>query len=224
MNYHYELPSFGVAKSLVAPIERLSGQKISEILSSVTREQITGYFRLRHNRQDAIWEEIYKQKPELRGQPIEYALDNTSISTYSNTLSEAQFGHAKRDPDLKQINYTVICDQRSGDIVFSHMFDGAVNDVSSLSNILFSMREAGFDLAKNILVTDRGYSSLENVQRMINLNIRYLQGVRYIEDSLKQRFAKHRDSLVRTLSTVARKRHLPSRLPSPGRKTQRQVD
>ena len=31
---------------------------------------------LRHNRQDAIWEEIYKQNPELRGQPIEYALDN----------------------------------------------------------------------------------------------------------------------------------------------------
>ena len=117
--------------------KRLSGQKISEILSSVTREQVTGYFRLRHNRQDAIWEEIYKQNPELRGQPIEYALDNTSISTYSNTLSEAQFGHAKRDPDLKQINYTVICDQRSGDIVFSHMFDGAVNDVSSLSDILF---------------------------------------------------------------------------------------
>lgn len=94
----------------------------------------------------------------MRGQPIEYALDNTSISTYSNTLSEAQFGHAKRDPDLKQINYTVICDQRSGAIVFSHMFDGAVNDVSSLSDILFSMREAGFDLDKNILVTDRGYS------------------------------------------------------------------
>lgn len=177
--------------------KRLSGQKISEILSSVTREQVTGYFRLRHNRQDAIWEEIYKQNPELRGQPIEYALDNTSISTYSNTLSEAQFGHAKRDPDLKQINYTVICDQRSGDIVFSHMFDGAVNDVSSLSDILFSMREAGFDLDKNILVTDRGYSSLENVQRMINLNIRYLQGVRYIEDSLKQRFAKHRNSLYK---------------------------
>lgn len=54
------------------------------------------------------------------------------------------------------------------------MFDGAVNDVSSLSDILFSMREAGFDLDKNILVTDRGYSSLENVQKMINLNIRYL--------------------------------------------------
>ena len=30
---------------------------------------------------------------------------------------------------------------------------------------------------------------------MINLEIKYLQGVRYIEDSLKQRFAKHSDAL-----------------------------
>ena len=174
---------------------RLTGQKISELLSSVTREQVTKYFKLRHNRQDEVWEEIYKKQPELRSRPIEYALDNTSISTYSNTLSEAQYGHAKRDPELKQINYTIICDQRSGDIVFAYMYDGAVNDVSALSDILFAMQEAEFKLEKNILVTDRGYSSLVNVQKMINLEIKYLQGVRYIEDSLKQRFAKHSDAL-----------------------------
>lgn len=174
---------------------RLTGQKISELLSSVTREQVTKYFKLRHNRQDEVWEEIYKKQPELRSRPIEYALDNTSISTYSNTLSEAQYGHAKRDPELKQINYTIICDQRSGDIVFAYMYDGAVNDVSALSDILFAMQEAEFKLEKNILVTDRGYSSLINVQKMINLDIKYLQGVRYVEDSLKQRFAKHSDAL-----------------------------
>ena len=174
---------------------RLTGQKISELLSSVTREQVTKYFKLRHNRQDEVWEEIYKKQPELRSRPIEYALDNTSISTYSNTLSEAQYGHAKRDPELKQINYTIICDQRSGDIVFAYMYDGAVNDVSALSDILFAMQEAEFKLEKNILVTDRDYSSLVNVQKMINLEIKYLQGVRYIEDSLKQRFAKHSDAL-----------------------------
>ena len=174
---------------------RLTGQKISELLSSVTREQVTKYFKLRHNRQDEVWEEIYKKQPELRSRPIEYALDNTSISTYSNTLSEAQYGHAKRDPELKQINYTIICDQHSGDIVFAYMYDGAVNDVSALSDILFAMQEAEFKLEKNILVTDRGYSSLINVQKMINLEIKYLQGVRYVEDSLKQRFAKHSDAL-----------------------------
>lgn len=53
-----------------------------------------------------------------------------SISTYSNTLSDAQFGHSPRDPDLKQINYTIICDQRSDNIAFSHLFNGGVSSVS----------------------------------------------------------------------------------------------
>lgn len=144
--------------------KRLTGQRISEILAAVDGEKVVKYFRLRHNRQDAVWEEIYKRNPALRGRPIKYALDNTSISTYSDTIAEAQFGHAKRDPDLKQINYTVICDQCSGDIVFAHMYEGAVNDVTALSDILHAMTNAGFDLDKNILVTDRGYSSLENIQ------------------------------------------------------------
>ena len=135
---------------------RLTGQKISELLSSVTREQVTKYFKLRHNRQDEVWEEIYKKQPELRSRPIEYALDNTSISTYSNTLSEAQYGHAKRDPELKQINYTIICDQRSGDIVFAYMYDGAVNDLSALSDILFAMQEAEFKVQGKLLVNTIG--------------------------------------------------------------------
>jgi len=175
--------------------KRLTGQRISEILAAVDGEKVVKYFRLRHNRQDAVWEEIYKRNPALRGRPIEYALDNTSISTYSDTIAEAQFGHAKRDPDLKQINYTVICDQCSGDIVFAHMYEGAVNDVTALSDILHAMTNAGFDLDKNILVTDRGYSSLENIQKMINLDLKYLQGVRFVEDSLKQNFERHKESL-----------------------------
>ena len=177
--------------------KRLTGQRISEILSEVDRSDVIEYFRLRHDRQGQVWEEIYEKNPELRGRPIEYALDNTSISTYSNTLAEAQFGHAKRDPDLKQINYTIICDQRSGDVVFTHMYEGALNDVTALSDILHAMVDAKFELEKNVLVTDRGYSSLENVQKMINLDINYLQGVRYVEDSLKNNFVKHRESLCK---------------------------
>lgn len=178
--------------------KRLTGQAISDILSQVTAENVTDYFRLRHNRQGEIWEKLYQQCPEWRGRPIEYALDNTSISTYSETLPEAQYGHAKRDPDLKQVNYTIVCDQRSGDIVFTYLYDGAVNDVSALSDILFAMQRADFDLQKNILVTDRGYSSLINVQKMINLELSYLQGVKYVEDALKRHFARHRESLCKS--------------------------
>ena len=173
----------------------LSGQKISEILAAVKKEQVLDYFERRHRRQGEIWEKIFEKKPELKGQKIEYALDSTSISTYSESIAEVQYGHAKRDPDLKQVNLTVVCDQRTGDIVFAHLYDGAVNDSSSLLDVLMLMQEARFDLSRNILVTDRGYSTLMNVQKMLNLELSFLQGVRITEDAIELAFDKHMEAL-----------------------------
>lgn len=99
----------------------------------------------------------------------------------------------------------MICDQCSGDIVFAHMYEGAVNDVTALSDILHAMTNAGFDLDKNILVTDRGYSSWR-ISRMINLDLKYLQGVRFVEDSLKQNFERHKESLRKNAFSAAKRR------------------
>lgn len=173
----------------------LSGQKISEILAAVKKEHVLEYFECRHRRQGEIWEKIFEKKPELKGQKIEYALDSTSISTYSEFITEAQYGHAKRDPDLKQINFTVVCDQRTGDIVFAHLYDGAVNDISSLLDVLTLMQEARLELSRNIFVTDRGYSTLMNVQKMLNLELSFLQGVRITEDAIGLAFDKHMEAL-----------------------------
>lgn len=46
----------------------LSGQKISEILAAVKKEQVLDYFKRRHRRQGEIWEKIFEKKPELKGQ------------------------------------------------------------------------------------------------------------------------------------------------------------
>ena len=174
---------------------RLSGQKISEILQSVTKGQINDYFQLRHLRQGEVWDKIFEKQPELKGKKIEYALDSTSISSYSDNPM-AQFGHSKQDDSLKQINLTVVCDQRSGEIVFAYLYDGSVNDVVSLQDVLWAMKEANFDLSNNILVTDRGYNSLINVQKMINIDLSFVQGVKRQEDVIKRAFKKHRVSLM----------------------------
>ena len=174
---------------------RLSGQKISEILASVTKDDLVAYFKQRHEHRIEIRRNRLEKQSELKGGKIEYALDSTSISTYSDTNTLAQYGHAKRDPELKQINQTFVCDQRSGDILFVHLYDGAVNDVASLQDVLMSMRSAGFDLSDNILVTDRGYSSLLNVQKMINMQLAFVQGVRRSENVIDGMFAKHKQQL-----------------------------
>ena len=78
------------------------------------------YFRLRHNRQDAVWEEIYEKNPEIRGRPIEYALDNTrdkiaqevanawtSLTEYTKqiTVAEEACKIAEENLDLNTFSY-----------------------------------------------------------------------------------------------------------------------
>ena len=56
------------------------------------------------------------------------------------------------------------------------------------------MRAADLDLSNVILVTDRGYSSLQNVQKMINLELKFIQDVLIVEDVMKFRFDEYRES------------------------------
>ena len=37
------------------------------------------------------------------------------------------------------------------------------------------MKDAGFDFSKVILVTDRGYQSLINIQKQIDLEVKFIQ-------------------------------------------------
>ena len=161
----------------------LTDQRISEILAKVSIQDFEKFFLKRH-------------KAKLQeDRKLSYALDNTSISTYSETIEDAEFGYAKRDPHLKQINYTFVCDQEDGEIIFAHTYQGSISDVVALQEIIYRMRRAEFELENVTLVSDRGYSSLMNIQKMIDLEMKFVQGVRLTEDAIKAKFDTYHDSL-----------------------------
>lgn len=161
----------------------LTNQRISEILAKVGVQDFEKFFLKRH-------------KAKLQeDRKLSYALDNTSISTYSETIEDAEFGYAKRDPHLKQINYTFVCDQEDGEIIFAHTYQGSISDVVALQEIIYRMRRAEFELENVTLVSDRGYSSLMNIQKMIDLEMKFVQGVRLTEDAIKAKFDTYHDSL-----------------------------
>ena len=175
-------------QQVVLPNARpLTGQRISEILGSVTQDDFDKFFRRRHDRKVAAIKDS--------GSRLNYAFDNTSISTYSRTIDDAAYGHAKRDPELRQINYTFVCDQSTGDVVFVHTYEGSINDVTALQEILYRMKNAELCLDDVALVTDRGYSSIHNVQKMLNLELQFVQGVRIVEDVVKKHLDNFRESL-----------------------------
>ncbi len=172
-------------------ISPLSGQRISETLSKVTPELTEDYYKLRFDR-------VEKNNPN----GITLSFDSTSISTYSTTITGAAWGHAKQNPELKQINYLVVCDHDSGDVVYSFSFDGSVNDKTILATAYLQMQSAGIKLTDNILVTDRGFSSIYNTQRAINLDLQFIQFLPLVEDSVFAHLARKMKALSDPIAHV----------------------
>lgn len=124
-------------------IEPLNGRRISELLSKVSVSLTENYYKRRYDRAS-----------ERSKDGMTLSFDSTSISTYSSGIVDAAWGHAKQNPQLRQVNYLVVCDHATGDVVYAFSYDGSVNDKTILAQVYLQMQSAGLNLANNILVTD----------------------------------------------------------------------
>lgn len=184
----------------------LSSQRISELLAQVDHGDMVNYFRLRFDRSKANyqkWLEELTQNAKKKGsatvpstlQKMYMALDSTAISTFSMTIEDAAYGHAKQNPELKQINLTLAVDFLNGDVCYAREDEGSITDKSVYRSVLAQMKSYGFDLDETVLVTDRGYSSIVNLQSLFNTDVSFVAGVPIVEKGLKDKFAKFREAL-----------------------------
>ena len=170
-------------------VQSLDGRRISEMLSSITQPQLERYYKLRYDR-----------ACKHSDSPVILSFDSTSISTYSNTINAAAWGHAKQNPELRQVNYMTVCDHATGDVVFACSCDGSINDQTILPEIYLRMKFAGLDLTNNILVTDRGFQSIYNTQTAINLNLKYIQFLSLKEGVVKVHLQRHKQALCDSIA------------------------
>ena len=102
------------------------------------------------------------------------ALDFTSISSYSNNLTQKEFGHNKDGDSLPQINYLLVCDEVYGLSIYAKTYKGNVVNVCTLKNLLSELKIMlsyynNEPLLPNItFITDRGYDSEDNLQLFLN--------------------------------------------------------
>ena len=170
-------------------VQPLDGRRIAEMLSSITQPQLERYYKLRYDR-----------ACKHSDSPVTLSFDSTSISTYSNTINAAAWGHAKQNPELRQVNYMTVCDHATGDVVFACSYDGSINDQTILPEIYLRMKFAGLDLTNNILVTDRGFQSIYNTQTVINLNLKYIQFLSLKEGAVKAHLQRHKQALCDSIA------------------------
>lgn len=96
------------------------------------------------------------------------AVDSTTRSIYGNSLVDIRWGKNKENLPLEQTLEVVVYTLSSHLPVYYRTFPGNMPDSRSLETILLDLEHAGFhDI---ILVTDRGYEKIRNLEKCILKN------------------------------------------------------
>ncbi len=103
------------------------------------------------------WNEI---QPEHSGIYISY--DSTNMNTTAEEIDMAEFGHAKDDPEVEQVNISYAVNHENETPLFYEMYPGSIIDNSQCTHMVDRAKEYGY---KNIgLILDRGYFSVKNIR------------------------------------------------------------
>lgn len=139
----------------------ISSPRSSEFFSSITDEQINKFFRLQGKRrvEDEYW-----------------AYDSTSISSYSETLAQVQYGKNKEDDKLPQLNLLLVFGEESGLPFYYRKLAGNIPDSKTVKHLLEDLDILGFGKTK--FVMDRGFYSEDNINGLYREHVKFLIGVK----------------------------------------------
>jgi len=101
-----------------------------------------------------------------------WAYDTTSISSYSKTLSQVQYGHNKEYDPLAQINLAVVFGESSNLPFYYRKLPGNMPDSKTVTHLLAELNNLGFSKVK--LVMDRGFYSQENINTLYKAHLKFL--------------------------------------------------
>lgn len=93
---------------------------------------------------------------------IYIAYDSSNMNTVAGTLSLAEYGHAKDDPDLPQINLSLGYNQTDEIPLFYELYPGSIIDNTECRKMVERAKMYG---CKNVgFILDRGYFSISNIK------------------------------------------------------------
>jgi transposase len=105
-----------------------------------------------------------------------YAIDTTSISSYSNSILEVEFGKNKDNDNLPQINVLLAAGVKSKLPLFYRLLPGSIHDVSTVINTIKYVKNITNKKVK--IVMDRGFDSVENISNLCARGIKFIQGMK----------------------------------------------
>jgi transposase len=140
----------------------IPSQRSSDLFASITEDQKNSFFRIQGKRR------IEKEY---------WAYDTTSISSYSETLSQVQDGKNKEDDKLPQINLAIVFGEKSGLPFYYRKLPGNMPDVVTVRKLLYDLDIFGLKNVK--LVFDRGFFSQKNINELYMEHDKFLMGAKF---------------------------------------------
>lgn len=138
-------------REVKAPSKRvLDSKAITYLAQSITEQHRMDLFRCRAKR---------TKKGEL------CAVDSTSISTYGFNIVDIRWGKNKEKLPLRQTLEVVVYSLTSRMPIYYKELPGNIPDSRTLDLIIKELEDAGF--SNLVLITDRGYESMKNLETCI---------------------------------------------------------
>ena len=117
------------------------------------------------------WNEI---QPEHSGIYISY--DSTNMNTKAEGVEMAEYGHAKEDSSIPQVNISYAVNHADATPLFYEMYPGSIIDNTQCRYMVDRAKEYGY---KNVgLILDRGYFSAGNIQYFDRMGYDFLMMVK----------------------------------------------
>jgi len=123
------------------------------------------------------------------------AVDSTSRSAYGKSLTDIRWGKNKESLPLEQTVEVVVYTLDSHMPVYYRTFPGNMQDSRSLQTILTDLQHAGF--ADVILVTDRGYEKIRNLETYILKNQAMIMCTKVQQNQVMERILQYGDFSTR---------------------------
>ncbi len=137
--------------------QNISSQRSSEIFSAITEGAKHDFFRLQGKR---------------RAEKEYWVYDTTSISSYSECLSQVQYGKNKEGDRLAQLNLALVFGETSNLPFYYRKLAGNIPDSKTLMPLLSALDTLGFSKVK--LVMDRGFYSEANINALLKAHLKFL--------------------------------------------------
>lgn len=120
---------------------------------------------------------------------IYVSYDSTNMNSVAGNIDLVEYGHAKDNEELPQVNVSLGYDQTNGSPLFYELYPGSIIDNTECSKMVERAKMYG---VKNIgLILDRGYFSVQNIKFFERNGFDYLIMTKSNANFIKESFNKY---------------------------------